>query len=324
MTDERDDVLRLEGLSIALLRRRGAPGSMVEDVSLRIGRREIVGLIGESGSGKTMTAKSLIGLLPPRVVVTAGHALFEGRDLLALDQAALREIRGARISVIPQDALHVLNPVHRIGAQVGEPLKVHDGRGDRAIWSRVLELLTMVRIDDPAARAQDYPHQFSGGMQQRALTAMALAMEPPLIIADEPTTALDVTIQAQIISLIRSLRRETQASFLFVSHDLGLVASLCDRIYVMYAGRIVESGAGSDIFARPQHPYTRALIGSIPRLGANPERLQTIPGQIPSPFEHDGGCRFRGRCSRAEARCATAPPLRRHDADHESRCWLET
>ena len=323
MTSESDDVLRLEGLSIALLRRRGAAGSIVEDVSLRIGRREIVGLIGESGSGKTMTAKSLIGLLPARIVVTAGRALFEGRDLLALDQAALREIRGARISVIPQDALHALNPVHRIGAQVGEPLRVHNGRSERAIWSRVLELLTMVRIDDPAARAQHYPHQFSGGMQQRALTAMALAMEPPLIIADEPTTALDVTIQAEIIALIRNLRRETRASFLFVSHDLGLVSSLCDRIYVMYAGRIVESGEAADIFARPQHPYTKALIGSIPRLGANPERLQTIPGQIPSPFEHDGGCRFRSRCALAEARCTTAPPLRRHDGDHESRCWLE-
>ena len=198
---ETDDVLRLQGLSIALDRRGGA-GSIVSDVSMRIGRREIVGLIGESGSGKTVTAKSLIGLLPPRIRVTAGTAMFQGRDLLSLNDAEIRKIRGAEISVIPQDALHALNPVHRIGHQVGEPLRVHSGKSNREIWSRVLRLLAMVKIEDPAARARDYPHQFSGGMQQRALTAMALSMEPRLIIADEPTTALDVTIQAQIIALI--------------------------------------------------------------------------------------------------------------------------
>ncbi len=317
-----EDVLRVEGLSIELARRDGSLGSIVKDVSLRIGRREIVGLIGESGSGKTMTAKSLVGMLPARIKVTAGSAMFEGRDLLALGEAEIRKVRGAKISVIPQDALHALNPVHRIGQQVGEPIRVHSDAGDRAIWARVLELLAKVRIENPAARARDYPHQFSGGMQQRALTAMALAMEPPLIIADEPTTALDVTIQAQIIALIRQLRQETRASFLFVSHDLGLVASLCERIYVMYAGQIVESGARAAIFSRPEHPYTRDLIGSIQRLGANPERLRTIAGQIPSPFEHDGGCRFRNRCPLAEARCRAAPPLRRHDAGHESRCWI--
>ena len=321
MTDS-DDVLRIEGLSIELARRRGAAGSIVKDVSLRIGRREIVGLIGESGSGKTMTAKSLIGLLPARITVTAGRALFQGRDLLSLEESEMRKIRGAEISLIPQDALHALNPVHRIGQQVGEPLRVHGDRNDREVWSRVIELLSKVRIAEPEARARDYPHQFSGGMQQRALTAMALSMEPPLIIADEPTTALDVTIQAQIIALIRDLRQETQASFLFVSHDLGLVASLCDRIYVMYAGQIVESGTCADIFGRPRHPYTKDLIGSIPRLGSNPDQLRTIAGQIPSPFEHDGGCRFRGRCAVAQARCGNPPPLRR-DGGHESRCWNE-
>jgi peptide/nickel transport system ATP-binding protein len=317
-----DDVLRVEGLSIELARRDGSVGSIVEDVALRIGRREIVGLIGESGSGKTMTAKSLVGMLPPRIKVAAGRAIFEGRDLLALEEREIREIRGARSAVIPQDALHALNPVQRIGRQVGEPIRVHSDADDRTIRARVLELLAKVRIDNPAARAGDYPHQFSGGMQQRALTAMALAMEAPLIIADEPTTALDVTIQAQIIELIRELRDETRASFLFVSHDLGLVASLCERIYVMYAGHIVESGPRDAIFTRPEHPYTRDLIGSIPRLNDNPERLRTIAGQIPSPFEHDAGCRFRNRCPLAEARCGAAPPLRRHDDGHESRCWI--
>ncbi len=316
-----DDVLRLEGLSIELERRGGA-GSIVSDVSMRIGRREIVGLIGESGSGKTVTAKSLIGLLPRGIRVTAGTAMFKGRDLLALNDAEIRKIRGAEISVIPQDALHALNPVHRIGRQVSEPLRVHSGKSNREIWSRVLALLAMVKIEDPAARARDYPHQFSGGMQQRALTAMALSMEPRLIIADEPTTALDVTIQAQIIALIKDLRDETQASFLFVSHDLGLVAGLCNRIYVMYAGVIVESGASAEIFSHPRHPYTKALIGSIPRLNSNPERLRTIAGQIPSPFEQDSGCRFRSRCPVVHDRCAAAPPSRRHGEGHDSRCWI--
>ncbi len=321
---EGGDVLRIEGLSIALARRGGATGSIVQDVSLRIGHREIVGLIGESGSGKTVTAKSLIGLLPDRISVTAGSAIFRGRDLFALSSEEIRKIRGAEISVIPQDALHALNPVHRIGRQVGEPLHIHSETSDSAIRALVLKLLAKVKIDDPPLRASQYPHQFSGGMQQRALTAMVLSTEPPLIIADEPTTALDVTIQAQIIALLKDLRRETEASFLFISHDLGLVSSLCDRIYVMYAGVIVESAPSAEIFARPRHPYTRALIGSVPRLHANPDKLETIAGQIPSPFEHDGGCRFRGRCPLAEARCATPPPLRDHGADHVSRCWIGT
>ena len=317
------DILTVEGLSLEV-RRRGAVGSIVHDASLRVGQGEIVGLIGESGSGKTMTAKALLGLLPERVHVSGGRAMFGGRDLLSATARELRAIRGAEIAAIPQDALHALNPVLRIGRQVGEPIEVHDpARSPSAIRDRVRSLLAQVGIDRPAERARQYPHEFSGGMQQRAVTAMALAMSPRLIIADEPTTALDVTIQAQVLDLLRELRRETGTSFLFISHDLGLVSSFCDRIYVMYAGVIVESGPAAEIFAAPRHPYTRALIGSVPRLGANPEWLASIPGQIPSPFAHDEGCRFRGRCPLAHDRCTRPPPRVPHGAGHESLCWAE-
>ena len=315
-------LLAVEGLRIELERRAQPPVPIARDVSLRVDEGEIVGLIGESGSGKTMTAKSLIGLLPERIHVVAGRAVFRSRDLLALTPRQMRGVRGAEIALIPQDALHALNPVQVIGRQVGEPLEVHTRRPATDIRDLVVRLLERVRIPDAKARTGDYPHQFSGGMQQRALTAMALSMEPPLILADEPTTALDVTIQAEIITLIRDLRAQTGASFLFISHDLGLVSSLCDRIYVMYAGEIVESGALDEIFGRPRHPYTRALVGAAPRLLGNPERLSTIPGRIPPPSEEIAGCRFRVRCPLAESRCIEPPPLRAVAKGHATRCWL--
>ena len=315
-------LLAVEGLRIEVERRGLAPVPIARDVSLRVGEGEIVGLIGESGSGKTVTAKSLIGLLPDRIRVAAGRATYRGRDLFALTPRQMRAVRGAEISLIPQDALHALNPVQVIGRQVGEPVEVHTRRPAADVRELVVRLLERVRIPDPRARAGAYPHQFSGGMQQRALTAMALSMEPPLILADEPTTALDVTIQAEIIALIRDLRAQTGASFLFISHDLGLVSSLCDWIYVMYAGEIVESGAREGIFDRPRHPYTHALMGAAPRLLGNPERLSTIPGRIPQPAEEIAGCRFRDRCPRAEPRCAAAPALREVAGGHAARCWL--
>ena len=314
-------LLVVEGLRIELERRALPPVPIARDVSLRVDESEIVGLIGESGSGKTVTAKSLIGLLPDRIRVAAGRAMYRGRDLFALTPQQMRAVRGAEISLIPQDALHALNPVQVIGRQVGEPVEVHTRRAAADIRELVLRLLERVRIPDARARAGDYPHQFSGGMQQRALTAMALSMEPPLILADEPTTALDVTIQAEIIALIRDLRAQTGASFLFISHDLGLVSSLCDRIYVMYAGEIVESGNRDAIFNRTRHPYTRALIGAVPRLAGNPEMLPTIPGRIPQPFEEIEGCRFRDRCPMAGPRCISPPHLESDGGDHAVRCW---
>ncbi len=312
-------LLDVEGLTIELRHRHRPPAVIAHDVSLRVDAGEIVGLIGESGSGKTMTAKSLIGLLPDRMEVVSGHVRFRGRDLL--DGGDLARVRGRDIALIPQDALHALNPVKTIGWQVGEPLKVHGGLHKRRIASVVGDLLERVHIPDARRRALDYPHQFSGGMQQRALTAMALSMEPPLILADEPTTALDVTIQAEIIDLIGELRDSTGASFLFISHDLALVSSFCDRIYVMYAGEIVESGTRDAIFSHTRHPYTRALIGAAPSLAGNPERLPTIPGRIPRPFEEIRGCRFRARCPAAGAACGEAPRLETADGNHAFRCW---
>ena len=312
-------VLEVEGLTIVLRHRRRPPAAIARDVSLHVNAGEIVGLIGESGSGKTMTAKSLIGLLPDRMEVISGRVRFRGRDLL--DGGDPGRVRGRDIALIPQDALHALNPVKTIGWQVGEPLKVHGGWRQRRIATVVGDLLERVHIPDARRRAGDYPHQFSGGMQQRALTAMALSMEPPLILADEPTTALDVTIQAEIIDLIGELRDATGASFLFISHDLALVSSFCDRIYVMYAGEIVESGTTDAIFNHTRHPYTRALIGAAPRLAGNPERLPTIPGRIPRPHEEIRGCRFRERCPEAGAACGEAPRLETAGGDHAYRCW---
>ena len=353
-------LLRVEGLCIDHERRGQAAAPIARDVSMRVDPGEIVGLIGESGSGKSVTAKSLIGMLPRGIRVTGGTAEFRGRDLLRLGPRDMRAIRGAEISLIPQDALHALNPVHIVGRQVGEPIEVHTrqprsairqqveqllrqvripdpsvrstdyphqfsgGMQQRvltAIRQQVEQLLRQVRIPDPSVRSTDYPHQFSGGMQQRVLTAMALSMEPPLILADEPT-ALDVTIQAQILELIRDLRNDTGTSFLFISHDLGLVSTLCDRIYVMYAGEIVESSRRDEIFRAPRHPYTQGLIGSVPRLRGSARRLATIPGRIPRPSEEIAGCRFRPRCPLAEARCTLPPELRHDSAGHAARCWL--
>ncbi len=314
-------LLSVEGLGIALKRPGRPPVAIARDVWLNVNEGEIVGLIGESGSGKTMTAKSLIGLLPDRIDVVAGRAEFRGKDLFSLNSKALRKVRGAEIALIPQDALHALNPVKKVGWQVGEAVVVHDGLPRSRIDSFVGHLLELVHIPDARRRAGDYPHQFSGGMQQRALTAMALSMGPPLILADEPTTALDVTIQAEIIDLIRELRGTTGASFLFISHDLALVSSFCDRIYVMYAGEIVESGKRDAIFNRTRHPYTRALIGAAPRPTGNPEMLPTIPGRIPQPFEEIEGCRFRDRCPMAGPRCMSPPRLESDGNDHAVRCW---
>ncbi len=317
-----EPLLRVEGLTIHHERRGHPVAAIARDVSMRVDPGEIVGLIGESGSGKSVTAKSLIGMLPRGIRITKGKAEFRGRDLFRLSAQDMRGIRGAEISLIPQDALHALNPVHIVGRQVGEPIEVHTSRKPSVIRQRVNELLRRVQIPDSAVRAADYPHQFSGGMQQRVLTAMALSMEPPLILADEPTTALDVTIQAQILALIRDLRNDTGTSFLFISHDLGMVSTLCDRIYVMYAGEIVESGERNEIFRAPRHPYTRGLIGSVPRLRGGAERLAAIPGRIPRPSEEIEGCRFRPRCPMAEARCTTTPTLRRVEGQHTARCWL--
>ena len=303
------NVLEINGLSIELTGRGKTVGSIVHDVSMRIGHREIVGLIGESGSGKTIAAKSLIGLLPSRIRVTEGTAMFRGTDLFTLSPKAIRKIRGKDISVIPQDALHALNPVHRIGRQVGEPLSIHTDRSGSAIRAMVLKYLAKVKIDNPRLRARQYPHQFSGGMQQRALTAMALSTEPSLIIADEPTTALDVTIQAQILTLLGQLQADLGLSLLLITHDLGVVAAIANDVAVMYAGRIVERAPAADLFATPRHPYTKGLLAAIPVPGvtARGSALPAIPGRVPGLIGTMAGCAFRDRCAIAGPECAVDP-----------------
>jgi oligopeptide/dipeptide ABC transporter ATP-binding protein len=320
--DERPAVLEIRDLSIEFRGRRGV-ARVVDRVSLEVGAGEIVGLIGESGSGKTMTALSILGLLPRGARVSGGDIRLDGRSLIGLSQAGLRAIRGNRVALIPQDALRALNPVHRIARQVGEPHVIHRGSDWAAAEARAVEQLAEVHIREPEQRAQEYPHQFSGGMQQRAMIAMGLALEPELLVADEPTTALDVTVQAQVLNLLREIRDTHGAAILFITHDLGVVAQLCDRVYVIYAGIVVETGPVEAIFARPGHPYTQALLRATPTVGTVQDELVSIPGQIPSAYELPAGCRFAERCPHRFARCAEEPAWFTLEPGHAARCWLE-
>lgn len=316
------EILRVEKLTLETSDRRGRRGVIAREVSLTLHQREIVGLIGESGSGKTLTAMALLGLLPRGVRVTSGSAWLQDAELFSLPPRDMRALRGDRIALIPQDALHALNPVLRIGPQVGEPLVIHRGSGWQQALARAVELLGLVRLPEAARRATEYPHEFSGGMQQRTMIAMGLALRPPLVIADEPTTALDVTIQAQILELLDRMRNETGTAFLFITHDLGVVAQTCDWVYVMYGGEVVESGSTRDIFSTPSHPYTRALITAMPTVAHRADSLTAIPGQIPSPFEATPGCRFAARCEHRVEKCSTVPPTREVSRGHWSRCWF--
>jgi oligopeptide/dipeptide ABC transporter ATP-binding protein len=314
--------LAVEQLRVEVAGRRGQ-AAVVDGVSLTIWPGEIVGLIGESGSGKTMIALSVLGLLPPAARIAAGTIALRGKVVSGLPERELRQLRGERLSLVPQDALRALNPVHRVGRQVGEPFVIHrgwrKGRSERA----AVELLGSVHLPLPEQRARDYPHQFSGGMQQRAMIAMGLALEPELLIADEPTTALDVTVQAQVLKLLREIRDSRGTAMLFVTHDLAVVSQLCDWVYVIYAGQIVEAGSREAIFAAPRHPYTRALLQATPTVRTRPGELAGIPGQIPSPFALPSGCRFAARCPRRQPICAKDPALEGEQAGPQVRCWLE-
>ncbi|MGH6912244.1 MAG: ABC transporter ATP-binding protein, partial [Geminicoccales bacterium] len=292
--DDRPPTLALEGLCIEYAGQ--SAGRIVDRVSLEVWPGEIVGLIGESGSGKTMTALSLLGLMPRGMAVTDGDIRFAGESLVGRSPAAMRRVRGDRIALIPQDALRALNPVHRIDRQVGEPYVIHRQSAWQAAKARAVELLGDVHLRAPAERAREYPHQFSGGMQQRAMIAMGLALEPELLIADEPTTALDVTVQAQVLTLLREIRRDHGTAILFITHDLGVVAELCDWVYVIYAGAILEQGSVPAVFTRPAHPYTQALLRATPTVRNLQDELLSIPGQIPAPDALPEGCRFADRC----------------------------
>ena len=278
----------------------------VDGVSFSIKRGETLALVGESGCGKSVTALSLAKLVAtPPGVYKGGEILLEGEDVLKMDKKRLRRIRGAKISYVFQEPATSLNPVFRIGYQIKEALQLH--RPDVATDEEVARLLKLVHIPEPERRMRDYPHQLSGGMQQRVMIAMALACQPALLVADEPTTALDVTIQAQILDLLKELKAKLGMAILLITHNLGIVGDLADNVAVMYAGRIVEQSPALELLRKPQHPYTLALMRSIPKLGARQERLQSIPGNVPNPARLPAGCKFHPRCDRAQDDCARDP-----------------
>ncbi len=299
----------------------------VDGVSFDVGRGEVVGLVGESGCGKSVTSLSIMRLVPepPGEIQPGSRVEFDGRDLLSLPAGEMRTVRGNDIAMVFQEPMTSLNPVQRIGAQVAEPLRVHRGMDRSAARKRAAELLGLVGIPSPGERLDDYPHQLSGGMRQRVMIASALACEPALLIADEPTTALDVTIQAQILELLLDLRDRLGMAVILITHDLGVVAETCDRVVVMYAGRVVEQASVSDLFRDPRHPYTQGLLEALPRLGGRRERLTVIPGTVPAPVAWPPGCRFHPRCRYAWDRCAAEEPdLLEASPGHVDRCWLET
>ncbi len=315
-------LLSVRNLQTHLHLRRGVLRA-VDGVSLDVAEGETLGLVGESGSGKTMTGLSLLRLLPKGSGRIAGGSIsLDGRELTTLSESELvREIRGRRIAMIMQDPMTSLNPVFSIGDQVGNPLRNHDIARGTAVRAAVVDVLRRVRLPSPADRLDDHPHQFSGGQRQRIVAAMAIGCTPRLLIADEPTTALDVTIQVQIIGLLRQIQADTGAGIILITHDLGVAASLCHRIAVMYAGQIVETGPVRRIYRQPAHPYTRALLEAIPRLGAKRGRLAAIQGQPPSLIDPPTGCRFAPRCALRMDKCAEAPPEITLADGHRAACW---
>jgi oligopeptide/dipeptide ABC transporter ATP-binding protein len=299
----------------------------VTGVDFHVDRGEVMGLVGESGCGKSVTSLSILRLIVPPGRIEAGEVVFDGVDLLKLRDRQMRGMRGERISMIFQQPTSSLNPVYDVGMQVGEMLELHRQLKRRAARERALELLQMVGIPDPRRRLDAFPHELSGGMAQRVMIAMALACEPELLIADEPTTALDVTIQAQILDVIRTLQRETNTAMILITHDLGVVAEMCHRVAVMYAGEIVEQSDVATLFDDPKHPYTQGLIGSVPRLGEEREDLAVIPGSVPNLIDLPEACRFAPRCrSRVEFNVTLAterhPDLRAVEDGHAVRCWM--
>jgi peptide/nickel transport system ATP-binding protein len=298
----------------------------VDGISFELERGKVLGIVGESGSGKSVTAMTLMGLTRGVNARFEGEVLYEGTDLLKVSDRDMQDYRGNELGMIFQDPMTSLNPVYRIGDQIVEAIQAHETVGKRAARSRTIELLRQVGIPNPESRVDDFPHQFSGGMRQRAMIAMALSCNPSVLIADEPTTALDVTIQAQIVELINRLKDDFDSAVIFITHDLGVIADIADEIIVMYAGRVVERGTKRDVFYDPQMPYTWGLLGSIPRLDRpRPERLHTIEGMPPSLINLPDGCKFRPRCPHAFDKCREEPELenRVEDSGHLDRCWLD-
>jgi peptide/nickel transport system ATP-binding protein/oligopeptide transport system ATP-binding protein len=299
----------------------------VDGVSFRVDEGEAVGIVGESGCGKTVTSLSIMGLLPqpPGRVLPGSSIRFEGKELVGAPARTLRAVRGRKIAMIFQEPMTSLNPVYSVGDQIAEAVRLHRGVSGPRSREAAVELLREVGIADPARRARDYPHRLSGGMRQRVMIAVALAGDPRLLIADEPTTALDVTVQAQILDLMGRIQREHAMGLLLITHDLGVVAEICDRVIVMYAGQVVEEGGVDRVFGDPAHPYTRGLLGSMPRVDAAGDRLRPIAGSVPTPTDWPPACRFHQRCPQAWDRCRSeSPPLLEalDTATHTSRCWM--
>ena len=294
----------------------------VDGISFNVPKGRTIGLVGESGCGKSVTSLSVMGLVASPGKVEADAVLFDDRDVLKLSADERRRLRGGKMSMIFQEPMTSLNPVHTVGQQIVEAILAHSAMTPKAARARAIEMLELVRIPSAAQRIDDFPHNMSGGMRQRVMIAMALSCEPALLIADEPTTALDVTIQAQILDLLGDLQRRLGMAILIITHDLGVIAEVADQVLVMYAGRIVESADVNDLFADPQHPYTIGLLGSIPRIDVDRKRLATIEGTVPSPNKQPKGCRFAPRCPFADRRCAVEPPpLRDIAPGHQVACW---
>jgi peptide/nickel transport system ATP-binding protein len=304
-----ETLLAIDGLCTHFFTRAGVVKA-VQDVSFEVASGEVLGLVGESGSGKSMTGYSIMGLIDPPGRIVAGGIIFDGRDLCALSAEEMRRLRGNRIAMIFQDPMMTLNPVLRIDTQMVETILAHEKVSHAIALERARGALVRVGIPSPDERLRAYPHQFSGGMRQRVAIAIALLNDPELIIADEPTTALDVTIQGQILFEMQKLTRETGAALIWITHDLSVIAGLADRICVMYAGRIVEQGTATDVLTHPRHPYTRGLIDSVPGSTAPHERLRQIPGMTPSLLELAPGCAFRSRCPHADGECEQDPDMR--------------
>ena len=319
-------VLSVTGLKTWFHTRDGIAKS-VDGVDLEVQPGKVLGVVGESGCGKSVTALSIMRLIPPPGRIENGQVLFKGEDLLSLSPTEMAKLRGEHISMIFQDPGSSLNPVVTAGNQIAEMYEIHRQTAARANQDKAIEMLEKVGIPDPGQRASAYPHELSGGMAQRVMIAMALACEPQLLIADEPTTALDVTIQSQILELIRELQEQTRTAVILITHDLGVVAQMADRIAVTYAGEVVEESDVTNLFDEPRHPYTRQLLKSIPVLGANQDDLAVIPGRVPSLVDLPGGCRFAARCeARTEvglAACTESrPPLEAIGTGHKARCWM--
>jgi oligopeptide/dipeptide ABC transporter ATP-binding protein len=322
LTATDDNILEVKDLQVRVTTRHGI-GRAVDGISFELKAGETLGLVGESGSGKSLTSLAILGLQPqPAAQIVGGQVLFRGEDLLKKTPAELRRFRGRRIAMVLQDPMTALNPVFSVGRQLYEPLRLHRKLSGRPLREQAIELLRLLQIPSPASRLSNYPHQLSGGMRQRVVGAIALSCDPEILIADEPTTSLDVTVQAHYLALLNEIQKKTGPSILFITHDFGVVARMSDRVAVMYAGRIVETAPARELFEKPAHPYTEALLKSVPDLTKPADRLLSIQGSPPSIYNRPPGCPFAPRCSYVMAKCREEyPPATRLTKFHTTNCW---